>query len=300
MKEQGQYLEVQSKLTDAKKREFKEINPKNQLFSKTDLAKYLMVWEEKPHIVSQGAQKNFLAFGNIIVPKWNKNDEEFNDMYFMHAIAKIIIFKACDKIVFAESWYGGYKANIVAYTLSTISYLLSRENLSIDYSVIWKNQKIELFFEEEIKKISKYINTYISKTPENFTNISEWCKKEFCWTKLKEIINNTNDLVLSEEFKNNMISQQELKYENKEAKKEQKIDNEIRLLKKLFHIPTDNWNELIAWGNEKRKLIDTEVRLVQKIRDIHTTGKIPTDSEQKRIVQIINKLVDEGMSSIEF
>lgn len=296
----GQYLEVQSKLTDAKKREFKEINPKNQLFSKTDLAKYLMVWEEKPHIVSQGAQKNFIAFGNIIVPMWNKNDKEFNDIYYMHAIAKIIIFKACDKIVFKEPWYGGYKANIVAYTLSTISYLLSKEHLSIDYTNIWKNQKIELYFENEIKNISKYINFYILKGYENITNISEWCKKELCWTKLKEILNNTDDLNLSEEFKNHMISRQQLNYENKEAKKEQKIDNEVQLLKKLFHVSTDKWNEIINWGKEKRMLIETEIKLIQKIRDVNITGKVPTDREQKRIVQIINKLLDEGMSSIDF
>ena len=41
----GQYLEVQSKLTDAQKKEFKATNPKSQMFTKTDLAKYMMVWK---------------------------------------------------------------------------------------------------------------------------------------------------------------------------------------------------------------------------------------------------------------
>lgn len=53
-----------------------------------------MVWEKNPHIVSRGAQKNFKEFGELIVPRWNKNNIEFNDMYFMHAVAKIIIFRS--------------------------------------------------------------------------------------------------------------------------------------------------------------------------------------------------------------
>ena len=215
----GQYLEIQSKLTEAKKREFKEINPKPQLFSKTDLAKFLMVWENKPQIVSRGAQKNFMEFGNIIVPRWNKNDKEFNDMYFMHTVAKIIIFKACDRIVYKEPWYGGYKANIVAYTLSTISYLLSKEGLSINFTHIWKTQDIEPYFENEIKTISEYINRFISATPEKVTNVSEWCKTDGCWNKLKDIINTSDIISLSDAFVKNMITMKELDYENKESKK---------------------------------------------------------------------------------
>ncbi len=290
----GQYLEVQSKLTDAKKREFKEINPRNQLFSKTDLAKFLMVWENKPYVVSRGAQKNFVEFGNIIVPMWNKNDKEFNDLYYQHSIAKIIIFKTCDKIVFKEPWYGGYKANIVAYTLSAISYFLLKEKLSIDYSKIWKLQNIEPYFEKEIRIISEYINKHIANTPEGFTNISEWCKKEICWTNLKDIINNSDDLILSNDFKDNMITKEDLNYENKEAKKEQKIDNEMELLKKLYKFTPQNWKNIIEWGESNNQLTFEEIKFLNLI----PLGKYPSDKQSKRIVQIINKLEDEGMSSI--
>lgn len=168
-----------------------------------------MVWEKNPHIVSRGAQKNFKEFGELIVPRWNKNNIEFNDMYFMHAVAKIIIFKTCDKIIYKEPWYGEYKANIVAYTLSTFSYLLEKDELSIDYSKIWKTQDLDPYFKKEIRRISKYINEYIANTPEKITNISEWCKKDACWTKLQRIIDNTDELSLSYDFKKNMIAKKE-------------------------------------------------------------------------------------------
>lgn len=290
----GQYLEMQSKMTEGKKKEYKAINPTQQVFSKTDLAKYLMVWENKPQVVSRGAQKNFTEFGNIIVPRWNKSDKEFNDVYFMHAIAKIIIFKACDSIIFKQPWYGGYKANIVAYTLSTISYLLEKRNMSIDYSQIWKKQDLEPYFEEELKTVSLFINEHITKTPENFTNISEWCKRDLCWNKLKEILDNTENLALSETFLNNMITAEDIKYENNEGKKEQKIDNEMELLKKIFKITPDTWSEMIQWGNENNILSPEQIQFLNLI----PSGKFPSDAQSKKIVKIILFLENEGMKSI--
>ncbi len=293
----GQYLEMQSKLTPAKKREFQEIYPKSQKFSKTDLAKYLMVWENKPHIVSQGAQKNFKAFGELIVPRWNKNDKEFNDLYYKHLVAKIIIFKTCDKIIFKQVWYGGYKANIVAYTLSTISYLLNIKKLSVDFTAIWNIQDISYTFKQEIKNVAELINDYLINPPNQFKNISEWAKKDICWSKLKEKIDN-GYISLSKEFKAETIKKEEANYEHKEAKRIQKIDNELELLKKLFHISIDKWNDLIDWGAKNHLLVSSEIKLIEKIKNINFTGKIPTAREQKKIVGIIKKLEDEGMSSI--
>ena len=290
----GQYLEVQSKLTDAKKREFKIIHPKSQMFTKTDLAKYLMVWENKPHIVSRGAQKNFKAFGELIVPRWNKNDKEFNDLYFMHTVAKIIIFKACDYMVYREPWYGGYKANVVAYTLSTLSYLLEKEKKSIDFSAIWKMQEIPAYFLRELQNISKFINSYIINTPENFTNVSEWCKKDICWTKLKEILDDREQLTLSEEFINHMITLEEVRYEENEAEQEQQIDNTMELLTKMFKLPMDTWAEMVQWGQRKNILSQTQIEFLNLI----PSGKYPSDRQSKKILETILYLEDEGMKSV--
>jgi hypothetical protein len=290
----GQYQELQSKLTPAKKKEFKEIHPNSQKFSKTDLAKFLMVWEEKPHIVSRGAQKNFVEFGKLIVPLWNKNDKEFNDLYYEHSIAKIIIFKTCDKIIFKEPWYGGYKANIVAYTLSTVSFLLNQEQKSIDFSKIWKQQEIDALFISELKRVSKYINDYITNTPEKFTNVSEWCKKDICWTKLQDILINTNELELSHDFLDSLVSKAEVKYEEKEAKKEQKIDNAMELLTKIYKLSSDAWQNMIEWGSQKNLLNQSQIQLLNLI----PSGKYPSDKQTKKILDTILYLEDEGMKSV--
>jgi DNA-binding TFAR19-related protein (PDSD5 family) len=287
----GQYLEEQSKLTDSQKKEFKLTYPKNQMFTKTDLAKYIMSTEEYPHIVSQGAQKNFLKFGELVVKQWNTNDKVFNDLYYKHAIAKAIMFKETDKLVYKQKWYAGYKANIVTYTLSLLTYLAKKLAKSIDYNKIWQNQDIDTVFIKEILKISKYVNSHLFETPENFKNISEWAKKELCWTKLKEKADNEK-LMFSEEFTDKwIISSEEFKYEEKEAKKNQSIDNEIELLKKLFKFDMDKWKQLIEKGI-KNNLVDKEEQI---LLNLIPNGKIPSKKQQKMLVSILNRMEDEGI-----
>lgn len=70
----GQFVQEQMKLSSAKKKQFLLTQPKNQVITKTDLAKFWNSWLEKPHIVSKGAQTNFLQFAVDIDKAWEKND----------------------------------------------------------------------------------------------------------------------------------------------------------------------------------------------------------------------------------
>ena len=58
----GQYRETLNKQTPAQQKKFKEQNPSDRKFVKSDIAKYINVWELEPHFVSQGSQKNFIHF----------------------------------------------------------------------------------------------------------------------------------------------------------------------------------------------------------------------------------------------
>ena len=287
----GQYLEEQSKLTDSQKKEFKLIYPKKQMFTKTDLAKYIMSTEGYPHIVSQGAQKNFLKFGELIVKQWNSNDKVFNDLYYKHAIVKAILFKETDRLVYKEEWYAGYKANIVTYSLSLLDYLAKKHKMVINYDKIWQNQDIDIIFEKELKKITAYVNGHLFETPANFKNISEWAKKELCWTKLKEKADAVR-MTLSREFTDKwLISNEEFKYEEKEAKKTQSIDNEVELLKKLFQFGFDKWKQIIEEGRKNNLLNNTEISILNLVPN----GKIPSKKQQKLLIAILNRLDEEGI-----
>ena len=59
----GQYADALAReRTPARQRAFKTLHPLRQKFTKSDAAKFEHSWDQLPHIVSRGAEKNFREF----------------------------------------------------------------------------------------------------------------------------------------------------------------------------------------------------------------------------------------------
>lgn len=182
----GQYVDEQAKLSNSDKRKFLVQFPKSQMFSKTDLAKYQNVWDDKPTHVNFGAQKNFAHFARRIGQEWSKDPDLFNESYFKEVVARAIIFKRLEKLVSSQSWYnGGYRANIVAYTLAMISRLCADEGKSFDFLKVWEEQDVSETITDTLLVTSKLVHDDIMNPQAGISNISEWCKKEACWDHLQ-------------------------------------------------------------------------------------------------------------------
>ena len=95
----GQYADARARLTQAQRRKFDLEHPRSQLFTKTDLAKFVNVWEQRPHEVSLGAQKNFAIFARKIGRAWKRNPNDLNEAWYREAVAKAIVFKATERLV---------------------------------------------------------------------------------------------------------------------------------------------------------------------------------------------------------
>ena len=91
------------------------------------------------------------------------------------------MFKQTEKLV-SKQQYGGYRANIVTYTLAFLSFKTAQR---IDLDKIWKDQGLSPVIENEIVEISKFIQRKIANPPGG-ANIGEWRKKEKCWKDIKE------------------------------------------------------------------------------------------------------------------
>lgn len=81
----GQYLvEVNRQLTPAKKKEFKEHNPKKRCISKAVAAKCMMCWLGYPDTVSKGLETNFVFFTGLVnegkIPEANEVNYKRNVM----------------------------------------------------------------------------------------------------------------------------------------------------------------------------------------------------------------------------
>ena len=99
-------------------RAFENVNPLRQKFTKTDLAKYENTWDQYPYLVSLGAEKNFIRFTVALVERGYPTVDE---NYFHRLIANALLFKTAEKLIGGQA-YGGFRAQIVTYTLAWLSH----------------------------------------------------------------------------------------------------------------------------------------------------------------------------------
>lgn len=287
----GQYEQEQSRMTDSVKKKFQMKNPKNQKITKTDLAKYHNIWNELPYYVSLGAQKNFNKFAEKITEEWDKNDTQFNEHYFRNIVVIAIMFKSVDKMIMKQDWYEkGYKANIIAYSISYLHYLISKQfNKSIlNMKLIWDKQSIPEILYDELVKISKFVFLHITDENREITNVTEWCKKEKCWTVLKG-----KKYELNPKIAEILLSENEARTENSNAKKEYAIRNGIQVQADVVSKGQEYWEYAIAWGKEKKLLNEVEQSYLLSATRMNF-GRIPSEKQCQRIINIEAKLLDEG------
>jgi len=289
----GQYVDAQSKLTPSEQRRFKAEYPKPQMFTKTDLAKFENVWDEHPKWVNLGSQKNFAQYAARIGREWEKSSNAFNEFYFKRSVARGLIFRATERIVSAQSWYnGGYRANIVAYTLAVLGEITRRWQKSINFLGIWNAQCIDSVLERAIAVVSEEVNKDIISPPPGISNVTEWCKKEACWTRIQERIEKIKDL-LSPEFYDRLVSLDDQSATMKDAKRIQKVDNGIGAQQKVLEISAPEWTRIYEKLNERKLLTPKEISVLDVARRI--PAKLPNPIQSMVLLDILERGRMEGI-----
>ncbi|GHT96770.1 hypothetical protein AGMMS49545_22710 [Betaproteobacteria bacterium] len=288
----GQYADAQSKLTPGEQRRFKAEHPKPQMFTKTDLAKFENVWDDHPRWVNLGSQKNFARYAARIGSEWEKSPDRFNEFYFKCAVARGLIFRAAERIVSAQPWYnGGYRANIVAYTLAVLSEITKRKKACIDFIGIWNSQHIDTILEKTIIVVSREVNEDIT-SPSLVSNISEWCKKEACWTRIQECIENI-EKHLPSEFYDRLLSFDDQAAETRTARQTQKIDNGIEVQRHALAIPAEKWSLVHKTLLEKGLLTEKELGVLKIAMQI--PAKIPNGKQCVVLLALLKRSREEGL-----
>lgn len=186
----GQYLQEQMRLTLAQKKQFEMQNPKKQVITKTDLAKVRNSWAGLPHIVSKGAQANFLKYAETISEFWSENSDKFDNKYYMDSVSLIIIFRYLEELIPKQPWYEqGYRANIVTYTIALLRYLLNDQfkNKKLNLQLIWQKQSVPDVLSDVLADLAELVLKKITDPYRPIVNVTQWCKRPECWKSVSEI-----------------------------------------------------------------------------------------------------------------
>jgi hypothetical protein len=288
----GQYLNEQAKLSKSDKNRFLLQNPREQLITKTDLAKFENAWRGLPHIVCLGAQKNFREFAIWIDSLWQASDLDFNEEFFRRLVVKAILWKATERLVSKQDWYNkGYRGQIVAYTIAKLSLDIEKKEKGkyLDFRTIWSKQQISTGLERQLALIAEAIFTVMLDPERGIENVTEWCKKKLYWEKVENL-----DIQLLTEFKKELVEKDEIQAEAKIAKQIQKVDNGIEAQKIVFELGAKYWQKLLNWGVERSLLTTDDVSVIKVAARI--PNKIPSDKQCFWLLEIKDKVETDGFA----
>jgi len=167
--------------TPAKLKNLKEVVvPAARKITKTDLAKYLNAWDQKPEIVSLGLQKNFERFMLSLEKDEDDSSLKLPDVAnFKLMIAKAILFKKTNSLI--RPLFHAFQGNVAIYL---ISLLANRLGDKIDFDKIWEKQDLSHGLRQQLQIWAVEVNEILHMSSGG-KMISEWAKKSECWNAVR-------------------------------------------------------------------------------------------------------------------
>lgn len=288
----GQYTQAQIGKTPAQIREFKLQYPKNQLFTKTDLAKFRNSWAGMPDTVSKGAQTNFQKFADDIKSTYDEKANEYNEKYFKETVALGLLFHATESLVSVQDWYQqGYRAQIVTYSIALLSKLLTKQypGFVLDFQRIWRDQKVPSAVMDEMVNITKIVNDAINDPNRDTVNVTQWCKRAECWKRMQ----NSCTYSLRNKILDCCISRDEELADRASARKDIKEDIGIATETEVFEYGAENWKRLQTFANE-RHLINSQNEVQALAAGAQIPNKIPNSFQAKLLLKLRERALNEG------
>lgn len=277
----AQYADARAReSTPARIKAFDQTHPRSQMFTKTDLAKFENTWMQRPHVVSKGAQKNFLAFTEELA----RRKGFLPDLqYFEDMVAKAILFRQAERIVHRQD-YGGYRANIVTYTLAWLSHTTQQR---VHLQRIWENQGLSPVLEAAIASISKRIHDVITSPPGG-RNVTEWCKSEGCWQKCIEL-----EVPLPPDLPAELIALGNASRPvNRGIDQPDEADREQ--IARAKAIPADVWFRLANWAKETKNLMPWQRSLAFSMGKVISGKRDPSRKQAEQGMKIYEEATRLG------
>lgn len=260
--------------TPVLQKRFREEVPPSRKLSKTDVARALVVWDAKPHRVCEGAQKNFVKFMEERIQKglYPKPDERF----FKMVVAKHIVFRDTQEMV-KRAGIEAFRAQVTAYLVAYLSWITSEKKYVVDLSAIWKRQALSPELKILLLNWAAPLRDALMQSAGK-RNVTEWCKKEECWGKVRE-------LQLRPSLDENLPPDLRARSDGAEAVAEALMGELPELEQRVQRVDHEGWERVARWGIESGELT------TRQLQNAHTLARRAANGWKPRLTQ---QLILEG------
>ena len=123
-------------------------------------------------------------------------------------------------------------------------------------------------------------------------NVTQWCKREACWTGIKKI-----SYALPADIESCLITTDEQKAAQRSAKKDQKVVNEIYAQSEVVSKPAEMWKRLAEFAVKNHLVTPTDVTALTIACRI--PEKIPNTYQSKRLLALLERAAEEGFNAAQ-
>lgn len=292
----GQYERDQMELTDAKRKQFKAYNPRNQMIKIVDIAKFYNSVNERPFEVSWGGQMNAEDFQLTMQKMYEKNPVFVNDHFFKLIVSYGILFQKSREIIRNTDTYAqhsGILAQVVPYTISMLMHLVRDMKLDLDWKDIWNKQDLPQLLKDEIQSLGEWVINVLVDPSREKDNVGEWAKLDKCWKNML-----SRKYVLKPELSSILVSPQEEKADALSAKKEAKLTRSVDLGLYVFKLGAKYWQDVLNAGYRYNKFTNDyngckDVQFAIKACDRNRL--IESKSALEDLIRIKKEFEEEGI-----
>ena len=254
----GQYAdELAATGTPAGRRKFRVENPSKQKIAKTDVAKFVLSWDQEPALVSRGAQKCFVEF----MSRLSRESRPVPDLTeFKRVVSLAILFRTAETL-YGELDYKGYRAQVVTYAVALLSH---RSQRRLPWTDIWELQGVPDELVPALKTLLVAVREAVTNPPAN-RNITEWCKRPECWSQL---LNLNVDLTLP--------SGLEAAPQSGTVPTDALSPAERFIVGVVSEVPADIWFALAKWAKDTDTLLGWQRGLAYSLGTLPGRNRMPS------------------------
>lgn len=258
------------------------------------MAKVETSFDQFPDVACRGAEKSFVDFANRIEKEWDDENRRliYGDEWFRGAVGRMILFKTLEGLVSNAPWYdGGYRAQIVAYSLARLAKLAKdvSEGGTLNWSRIWTAQAADDVLCQQMFVIAEVMGRVLRSPPQSGQNITEWAKQQACRkraleTPVQEIAG----------FSARLVGAEEERAVRKTAREDGRVDRGVQAITEVMQKDAQFWQGLRAYARQKKLLFPEDERAL--VPAVNMPKMVPSDRQAECLIALLSRCEEVGFN----
>ncbi len=159
--------------------------------------------------------------------------------------------------------------------------------MDLDLQSIWLHQSVPPIVSKSLETISEQVFLKITDPDRQTINVTQWCKRDACWKSVQEI-----EIVLPPAFESVLISKEEAKAAEREAKSDQKLISGAEAQAKVIGYTAGQWAALYNFCAQKKLMSPDELAAIKIARQL--PAKLPNPYQSQRLLALLERAESEG------